>query len=49
MSNKTGFFAYCKDCGAMLRSDKRLENHQKQRCNARHWPGKRRSGDKTGG
>jgi hypothetical protein len=37
MSNQTGFFAYCRGCGAMLRSEKRLENHQKHRCNKLIW------------
>jgi len=48
MSNRTGFFAYCRDCGAGLRTNKRLENHRKNRCNVRHWPRKPRPGNKTG-
>lgn len=41
MSNKTGFYAYCPDCGALLRSLQRLQNHQASRCNHRIWPRKK--------
>jgi hypothetical protein len=47
MSNKTGFFAFCKECGAGLRSRQRLENHKKSRCNARNWPRNRRPQDRV--
>ncbi len=47
MSNKTGFFAFCKECDARLRSEQRLENHQKSRCNALDWPRKRRPRDRA--
>lgn len=37
MNNSRKFRAHCADCGALLRSQKRLRNHQMSRCNARIW------------
>ncbi len=43
MCNKTGFYAYCRDCHAMLRTQQRLKNHQAKRCNELIWSHKKRA------